>query len=121
VALTNDRFMKMFDELMSVVADFREFKADLDNKKMLVGSPKRKKTAPLKSVEVKTSVPNPNLAINIFTRRVMATMSASTGAGVLKLHCQQYPLAPKALVESLFLLVRLRNRTLRSFLCPQVK
>jgi len=35
---------------MSVVADFKEFKADLDNKKVSVGSPKRKKTAPSKSV-----------------------------------------------------------------------
>jgi len=50
VALTNDRFMKLFDQLMSVVADFKEFKADLDNKNMSVGSPKRKKTAPSKSV-----------------------------------------------------------------------
>jgi len=33
VALTNDRFMKLFDKLMSVVADFKEFKADLNNKK----------------------------------------------------------------------------------------
>jgi len=33
VALTNDRFMRLFDKLMSVVADFKEFKADLDNKK----------------------------------------------------------------------------------------
>jgi len=27
---------------MSVVADFEEFKADFDNKKMSVGAPKRK-------------------------------------------------------------------------------
>jgi len=67
VALTNDRFMKLFDKLMSVVADFKEFKANLDNKKMSVGSPNRKKTAPLKSVKVKASVPNPNLASNNFT------------------------------------------------------
>jgi len=33
VALTSDRFMKLFDKLISVVADFKEFKADLDNKK----------------------------------------------------------------------------------------
>jgi len=33
VALTNDRFMKLFDKLMSVVADFKKLKADLDNKK----------------------------------------------------------------------------------------
>jgi len=66
---------------MSVVADFKEFKADLDNKKMSVGSPKRKKTALSKSVQVKASVPNPNLASNIFTRSVTAAMSASTGAG----------------------------------------
>jgi len=47
VALTNVRFMKLFDKLMSVVSDFKEFKADLDNKKkMSVGSPKRKNTAP---------------------------------------------------------------------------
>jgi len=32
VALTNDRFKKLFDKLMSVFADFKEFKADLDNK-----------------------------------------------------------------------------------------
>jgi len=43
VALINDRFKKLFDKLMSVVADFKEFKADLDNKKMSVGSRKRKK------------------------------------------------------------------------------
>jgi len=41
VALTNDRFMKLFNKLISVVADFKELKADLDNKKMSVGSPKR--------------------------------------------------------------------------------
>jgi len=34
VVLTNDRFMKLFDKLMSVVADFKESKADLNNKKM---------------------------------------------------------------------------------------
>jgi len=45
VALTNNRFMKLFDKLMSVVVDFKEFKADLENKKMSVGTPKRKKTA----------------------------------------------------------------------------
>jgi len=28
VELTNDRFIKLFDKLMSVVADFKEFKAD---------------------------------------------------------------------------------------------
>jgi len=33
VALTNDRFQKLLDKLMSVVADFKERKADLDNKK----------------------------------------------------------------------------------------
>jgi len=33
VALINDRFMKLFDNLMNVVADFKEFKADLDSKK----------------------------------------------------------------------------------------
>jgi len=66
VALTNERLMKLFDKLMRV-ADFKEFKADLDNKKMSVGSPKRKKTASSKSVEVKATVPNPNLASNIFT------------------------------------------------------
>jgi len=37
---------------MSVVADFKEFKIHLDNKKMSVGSTKRKKTALLKSIEV---------------------------------------------------------------------
>jgi len=63
--LTNDRFMKLFDKLMSVVADFKEFKADLYNKKMSVGSPKRKKTAPLKSVEVKASVPKPNSVFSL--------------------------------------------------------
>jgi len=77
VALTNDRFMKLFDKHMSVVADFKEFKADLYNKRVSVGSPNRKKTAPLKSVEVKASVPNPNLASNIFTRSV----TAATGWG----------------------------------------
>jgi len=39
---------------------------------MSVGSPKRKKTAPSKSSPVKASVPNPNLAPNIFTRSVTA-------------------------------------------------
>jgi len=62
VALTNDRFMKLFDKLMSVVANFKES----------VGSPKRKKTAPSKSAPVKASVPNPNLASNIFTRSIRA-------------------------------------------------
>jgi len=66
---------------MSVVADFKEFKANLDNKKMSVGSPRCKETAPSKSAEVKASVPSPNLASNIFTRSVTAAMSASTGAG----------------------------------------
>jgi len=37
VALTNDRFMKLFNKLMSVVPDFKEFKADLDNKKNVSG------------------------------------------------------------------------------------
>jgi len=74
MALTNDRFMKLFDKLMSVVADFKEFKADLDNKKMSVGLPKHKKTAPLKSVEVKVSVPNPNIVPSIFSRSVTAAM-----------------------------------------------
>jgi len=32
VTLTNDRFMKRFDKLMSVGADFKEFRADLDSK-----------------------------------------------------------------------------------------
>jgi len=41
VALTNVRFVKLFHKLISVVADFKELKADLDNKKMSVGSPKR--------------------------------------------------------------------------------
>jgi len=30
VALTNDRFIKLFDILISVVADFKEFKVNLD-------------------------------------------------------------------------------------------
>jgi len=47
---------------------------------MSVESPKRKKTAPLKSVRVKASVPNPNLVSNIYTRSITAAMSASTGA-----------------------------------------
>jgi len=63
VALTNDRFKKLFDILMSVVADFKEFKADLDNKNMSVGS--RKNTASLKSVV------------------------SSTGSGDRRLHCGQ--------------------------------
>jgi len=61
VDLTNYRFKKLFDKFMSVVADSKEFKADLDNKIMSVGSPKCKKTAPLKSVGVKASVQNPKL------------------------------------------------------------
>jgi len=81
VALTNDPFMKLFDKLMGIVADFKELKADLDYKKISVGTPKRKKTAPLKYVEVKALVPNQKLASNIFTRSVTAPMSASTGVG----------------------------------------
>jgi len=50
-------------------------------KKCQWGHLHEKKTAPSKSVEVKESVPNLNLASNIFTRSVMAAMSASTGAG----------------------------------------
>jgi len=46
----------------------------LDNKKMSVGLPKRKKTAPLKSVEVKVSVPNPNIVSSIFPRSVTAAI-----------------------------------------------
>jgi len=84
---------------------------------MSVRSHKRKKTAPLKSVEVKANVPNPNLVFSIFFRSATAAMSASTGAWGLKLHCRQYPLVPKALEESLFLLVSLRGQTLRAFLC----
>jgi len=34
VALNNDPFMKLFDKLMGVVADFKELKADLDYKKI---------------------------------------------------------------------------------------
>jgi len=94
VALTNNRFMKLFHKLMSVVADFKEFKADLDNKKRSVGSPKPKKTAPLKSVEVKASVRNPNLASNIFTRS--AAMSASTGAGGSKASLPAEPIGTKS-------------------------
>jgi len=96
VALTNDRFMKLFNKLMSVVADFKEFKADLDNKKMSVGSPKRKKTAPSKSVQVKASVPNPYVASNIFTRSVTAAMSASTGAGGPKVLLTAVPIGTKS-------------------------
>jgi len=96
VALTNDRFMKLFDKLMSVVADFKEFKADLDNKKISVGSPKRKKTAPSKSAPVKPSVPNPNLAPNIFTRSVTAAMSASTGSGGPKASLTAVPIGTKS-------------------------
>jgi len=44
--VTNDRFMKLFNKLINVVADFNELMADLENIKMSVGSPKRKKTAP---------------------------------------------------------------------------
>jgi len=96
VALTNDRFMKLFDKLISVIADFKEFKADLDYKKMSVGSPKRKKTAPSKSVEVKASVPNPNLASNIFTQSVTAAVSASTGAGGPKASLTAVPIFTKS-------------------------
>jgi len=88
--------MKLFDKLMSVVADFKEFKADLDIKKMSVGSPKRKKTAPLKSLEVKASVPNPNLASNIFTRSVTAAMLASIGAGEPKASLPAVPIGTKS-------------------------
>jgi len=48
---------------------------------MSVGSPKRKRTALLKSAGVKASVPNPNILSNNFTRWVTAAMSASTDAG----------------------------------------
>jgi len=88
--------MKLFDKLMSVVADFKEFKADLDNKKISVGSPKRKKTAPSKSAPVKPSVPNPNLAPNIFTRSVTAAMSASTGSGGPKASLTAVPIGTKS-------------------------
>jgi len=88
--------MKLFDKLMSVVADFKEFKADLNNKKMSVGSPKRKKTAPSKSAPVKPSVPNPNLAPTIFTRSVTAAMSASTGSGGPKASLAAVPIGTKS-------------------------
>jgi len=80
---------------MSVVSDFKEFKADLDNKKVSVRSPKRKKTAPSKSVEIKASVQNPNLASNIFTRSVTAAMSSSTGAGRPKASLTAVPICTK--------------------------
>jgi len=96
VAVTNDSFMKLFDKLMSVVADFKEFKADLDNTKMSVGSPIRKNTAPSISVQVKALVPNPNLASNIFTRLVTAAMSASTGAGGPKASLTAVPIGTKS-------------------------
>jgi len=70
--------------MMSVVADFKEFKIGLD------------KTAPSKSVEVKSSVPNPNLASNIFTRSVTAAMSASTGAGGSKASLPAVPIGTKS-------------------------
>jgi len=95
VALTHDRFMKLFDKVMSVVADFKEFKADLDNKKISVGSPKRKNTAPSKSVQVKASVPNLNVATNIFTRLVTAA-TASTGAGGPKVSLTAVPIGTKS-------------------------
>jgi len=81
---------------MSVVADFKEFKADLDNKKMSVGSPKRRKIAPSKSAQVKASLPNPNLASNIFTRSVTAAMSASTGPGGPKASLTAVPIGTKS-------------------------
>jgi len=81
---------------MRVVADFKEFNADLDNKNMSVGSPKREKIAPSKSVEVKASVPNPNLASNIFSRSVTAAMSASTGAGGPKTSLTAVPIGTKS-------------------------
>jgi len=88
--------MKLFDKLMSVVADFKEFRADLDNIKMSVGSPKRTKSAHLKSFEVKASVPSHNLASNIFTRSVTAAMSASTGAGGPKASLPAVPIGTKS-------------------------
>jgi len=78
---TNDRFKKLFNKLINVVAEFKEFQADLDNKKISIGSPKRKKTAPVKSMGVKASVPNPSLVSSVFIRSVTAAMSASTDAG----------------------------------------
>jgi len=48
---------------MNIVAEFKEFKVDLDNKKCQGAT----KTTSLKHVEVKASVPNPNLISNIFT------------------------------------------------------
>jgi len=63
---------------------------------MSVGSPKRKNTAPSKSVQVKASVPNPNVASNIFTRSVTAAMSASTGAGGPKVSLTAVPIGTKS-------------------------
>jgi len=37
MALTNDRLKKHLDMLMNVVADFKEFEADLNNKKFQLG------------------------------------------------------------------------------------
>jgi len=91
VVLTTDRFKKLLKKLINVVADFKEFKTDLDNKKMSVESPKRNKTASLISLGVKASVPSPNLVSSIFNQSVTAAMSASTGAGGLILRCRQYP------------------------------
>jgi len=87
LALANDRFMKLFDKLKSVVAELNEFKADLD---------RRKKTAPSKSVEVKASVAYPNLALNIFTRSLTAAMTASTGARGPKVSLPAVPIGTKS-------------------------
>jgi len=73
VAVTNDRYTNLFDKLMNIVAEFKEFKVDLDNKKCQGAT----KTTSLKHVEVKASVPNPNLISNISSQLLISEISIS--------------------------------------------